>query len=80
MIKIMHIFRYYILHSLIITMDCLKIEFIAMLLCVAMYASSADQQNSSNFLTNYARQRNICVKIGWEPKCGKAATGKEGNL
>lgn len=59
-------------------MDCLKIEFIAMLLCVAMYASSADQQNSSNFLTNYARQRNICVKIGWEPKCGKAATGKEG--
>lgn len=79
-IKIMHIFRYYTLHSLIITMDCLKIEFIATLLCVAMYASSADQQNSSNFLTNYARHQNICDKIGWEPKCGKGATGKEGNL
>ncbi|XP_052683655.1 complement C1q tumor necrosis factor-related protein 3-like [Crassostrea angulata] len=58
-------------------MDCLKIEIIATLLCVAMYASSADQQNSSNFLTNYARHQNICDKIGWEPKCEKGATRKE---
>lgn len=64
-------------------MDCMKTQFIATLLCVAtcMYVSSADQQNSSNFLTNYAKQQNICHKIGWEPKCGNVGKGrKEGNL
>lgn len=70
--------RYYTLHSLIKTMECLKIQFIATLLCVVICVSSAE--NSSNFLTNYARQQNICNKMGWEPKWGKGATGKEGHL
>lgn len=62
-------------------MDCMKIQFIATLLCLTMYVSSADQQNSSNFLTNYARHQNICNKMGWEPKCGNVEKGrKEGSL
>lgn len=69
------------LHSLIIPMDCMNIQFIATVLCVAMYVitySSADQQNSSSFLTSYAKHQNICDKIGWEPKCRKGR--KEGYI
>lgn len=61
-------------------MDCIKTQFLATLLCMAtcMYVLSADQQNSSSFLANYAKHQNICDKIGWEPKCGKGR--KESNL
>lgn len=38
--------------------------------------SDAEQQNSSSFLSNYARHQNICHKIGWEPKCKKDCKGK----
>lgn len=53
-------------------MDCMKIQFIATLLCVAMYVSSADQHTFNTFITNYARYQNICNKMGWEPKYGKS--------
>uniref|UniRef100_A0A8W8MAV7 C1q domain-containing protein n=1 Tax=Magallana gigas TaxID=29159 RepID=A0A8W8MAV7_MAGGI len=38
--------------------------------------TSADQQNSSSFLSNYARHQNICHMIGYEPKCKKDCQGK----
>lgn len=68
-----YVFRL-ILHSLIIPMDCMKFHFLSTFVCVAMYVitfASADQHNSSSFLSNYARHQNICYKIGWEPKCRK---------
>lgn len=55
-------------------MNRMKIHFLATFLCVAMYVitfASADQQNSSSFLSNYAIHKNICHKIGCEPKCRK---------
>lgn len=55
------------LHSLIMQMDCIKIQYLVTFLCVAVYATTADQQNSSSFLSNYARQQDICRKMGWEP-------------
>lgn len=31
--------------------------------------TNADQQKPSSFLSSYDSYRNICRKIGWEPKC-----------
>lgn len=60
------------LHSLIMPMDCIKIQYLVTFLCVAVYVITADQQHSSSFLSNYARQQDICHKIGWEPTCKKS--------
>ena len=38
---------------------------------VMIGCTDADQQKPSSFLSSYDRHRNICHKIGWEPKCGK---------
>lgn len=50
-------------------MDCIKIQYLVTFLCVVVYVITADQQHSSSFLSNYARQPDICHKIGWEPTC-----------
>ena len=33
--------------------------------------TNTDQQKTSSFLSSYDSYRNICRKIGWEPKCRK---------
>lgn len=50
-------------------MDSIKIQYLVTFLCVVVYVITADQQHSSSFLSNCARQQDICHKIGWEPTC-----------
>lgn len=49
------------------------------LLCVLLTSfSDAEQQKPSSFLSNYSSYKNICHKIGWEPKCRTEA--EKGNM
>lgn len=60
---------------LIIPMDCIKKQFKATFMCLVIYVitlSTADQQNSSSFLSIYARQQDICHKMGWKPSHSKS--------
>ena len=38
---------------------------------VVIGCTDADQQKPSSFLSSYDSYKNICSKIGWEPKCRK---------
>ena len=38
---------------------------------VVIGCTDADQQKPSSFLSSFDSYRNICHKIGWEPKCRK---------
>ena len=38
---------------------------------VVIGCTDADQQKPSSFISIYDSYKNICHKIGWEPKCGK---------
>ena len=38
---------------------------------VVIGCTNADQQKPSSILSIYDSYKNMCSKIGWEPKCGK---------
>ena len=38
---------------------------------VVICCTDADQQKPSSFLSSFDSYKNICSKIGWEPKCRK---------
>lgn len=54
------------------------LPFVAFLCVLLISSSDAEQQKPSSFLSNYSSYKNICHKIGWEPKCRTEST--KGNI
>lgn len=50
------------------------LPFVACLCVLLISFSNAEQQKPSSFLSNYSSYKNICHKLGWEPKCRTEAT------
>eukprot|EP00105_Crassostrea_gigas_P012569 XP_011428603.1 PREDICTED: adiponectin [Crassostrea gigas] len=50
------------------------LPFVAFLCVLLISSSDAEQQKPSSFLSNYSSYKNICHKIGWEPKCRTEST------
>ncbi|XP_052677046.1 complement C1q tumor necrosis factor-related protein 3-like [Crassostrea angulata] len=50
------------------------LPFVAFLCVLLISSSDAEQQKPSSFLSNYSSYKNICHKMGWEPKCRTEAT------
>lgn len=54
------------------------LPFLAFFCLAVICCTDAEQQKTGNFFSDYASYKEICHKLGWEPKCTSNAQSSNG--